>query len=190
MSTPTSAASAAMSTLAQLCASPAIARPQPNDHEASPLSLAPPLHALPHRIVRTFCTSSSRADTGPDAPPLHPAMRSLPLRERAGRLARDTTTRLQPTRGHLREKEARIVRSCPPASSPLRVLIPLAPPGDHRLVAIMPVTSGSGTEGPAGSGVNGLTPGPLRLLGRLTPAGQGPAVDDTRLPPPPFTIAS
>jgi hypothetical protein len=31
-------------------------------------------------------------------------------------------------------------------------------------------------EGPGGSGVNGLTPGPLRLLGRLSPAGPGPAV--------------
>jgi hypothetical protein len=43
--------------------------------------------------LRIFCTGSSRAVNGPDAPPLHPAMRSLslslPLRERAGRLARD-----------------------------------------------------------------------------------------------------
>ena len=35
-----------------------------------------------------------------------------------------------------------------------------------------------------GSGVNGLTPGPLRLLGQLSPAGQGPAADNTRLPLP------
>jgi hypothetical protein len=33
--------------------------------------------------------------------------------------------------------------------------------------------TGSGPEGPTGLGVNGLTLGPLRLLGQLTPAGQG-----------------
>lgn len=46
---------------------------------------------------------------------------------------------------------------------------------------------GSPSEGPGGSRVNGLTPGSLRLLGRLTPAGQGPAVDYARIPLPPLT---
>jgi hypothetical protein len=49
------------------------------------------------------------------------------------------------------------------------------------------VASGSRSEGPAGSGVNGLTPGPLRLLGRLSPAGQRPAACDAHLPLPPIT---
>jgi hypothetical protein len=35
--------------------------------------------------------------------------------------------------------------------------------------------------GPDGSGVNGWTQGPLRFLGRLSSAGQRPAVSDTRL---------
>jgi hypothetical protein len=51
---------------------------------------------------------------------------------------------------------------------------------------IVTVASGSRPEGPDGSGVNGLTPVPLRLLGRLLPAGQEPATDDTRLPLPRF----
>ena len=47
---------------------------------------------------------------------------------------------------------------------------------------IVTMASGSRPEGPDGSGVNGLTPGPLRLLGRLSPAGQVPAAGHTRLP--------
>ena len=38
---------------------------------------------------------------------------------------------------------------------------------------LVTVASGSCREGPDGSGVNGLTLGPLRLLGRLAPAGRG-----------------
>jgi hypothetical protein len=64
------------------------------------------------------------------------------------------------------------VRS-PPASSPLRVPIRPAPPRIHPLAVIVTVASGSRPEGPDGSGVNGWTLGPLRLLGRLSPAGQG-----------------
>jgi hypothetical protein len=56
------------------------------------------------------------------------------------------------------------------------------PPQYIVCVAIITVVSGSLSEGPDGSGVNCLIPGPLRLLGRLSLAGQGPAVCDTYLP--------
>ncbi|MEA2712334.1 MAG: hypothetical protein QOK27_295 [Gemmatimonadales bacterium] len=111
------------------------------------------------------------------------ALAPAPLRERAGRLARDTGVWL--CRGDVRERKARIVRSRPPpASSPLRVPIRPAPPRNDSWVVIVTVPRRSRPEGPDGSGVNGLTPGPLRLLGRLSPAGQGPAVGDARLPLP------
>jgi hypothetical protein len=71
-----------------------------------------------------------------------------------------------------------------PASSPLRVPIRPAPPSIDPWVTIITVANGSPPEGPDGSGVNGLTPGPLRPLGRLSPAGHGPAEGDARLPRP------
>jgi hypothetical protein len=80
--------------------------------------------------------------------------------------------------------------AAPPASSPRRVPIRPAPPRTDRWMAIITVARGSRPEGPDGSGVNGLTLGPLRLLGGLSPAGQGPAVSDTRLPLPPLAAAT
>jgi hypothetical protein len=55
--------------------------------------------------------------------------------------------------------------AAPPASSPLRVPIRPAPPRTDRRVVIISVASRARPEGPDGSGVNDLTPGPLRLLG-------------------------
>ena len=52
------------------------------------------------------------------------------------------------------------MRSRPPASSPLRVPIRPALPRIDPWVVIVTVASGSRPEGPDGSGVNGLTPGP------------------------------
>ena len=63
------------------------------------------------------------------------------------------------------------MRSRPPASSPLRVPIRPAPPRIHRHAMIVTVASESRPEGPDGSGVNGLTLGPLQLL-RLAIAGR------------------
>jgi hypothetical protein len=63
--------------------------------------------------------------------------------------------------------------AAPPASSPLRVPIRPAPPRIHPLAVIVTVARRSRPAGPDGSGVNGLTLGPLRLLGRLSPAGLG-----------------
>ena len=64
----------------------------------------------------------------------------------------------------------------PPASSPLRVPTRPVPPRVIIEVVIVTVASWLLAEGPDGSGVNGWTLGPLRLLGRLLPAGQEPAV--------------
>ena len=60
------------------------------------------------RAVRTFCTSSSRADTARTRRRLlRPALAPAPLRERAGRLARDTVARCGGCRGCVRDREAR-----------------------------------------------------------------------------------
>jgi hypothetical protein len=139
------------------------------------------------RAVRTFFTSSSRADTVRTRRRcirLCARSRSAPrARRAAGARHEDPASTHQwspPGQGG-----APLCGAASPASSPLRVLLPPAPPRNDRRAVIMPVARGSGTEGPAGSGVNGLTPGPLRPLGRLTPAGQGPAVENARLPLPP-----
>jgi hypothetical protein len=60
----------------------------------------------------------------------------------------------------------------PPASSPLTRPDPCGPSA-RRLWAAIVTVAGDHVEGPHGSGVNGWTPGPLPLLGRLSPAGQG-----------------
>jgi len=60
---------------------------------------------------------------GPDAPPLHPAMRSLPLRERAGRLARDKVGPVEDLQW-LRPGEGGAHCAEPPPS-----VQPAAPPG-------------------------------------------------------------
>jgi hypothetical protein len=63
--------------------------------------------------VRTLCTSSSRADTARTRRRyIRPALAAASLRERAGRLARDTELWL--CCDGVREREARIVRSRPP----------------------------------------------------------------------------
>jgi hypothetical protein len=97
------------------------------------------------RHVRTFYTSSSRADTARTRRRLlRPALAPAPLRERAGRLARDTGLWL--CRGGVREREARIVRSRPPSVKPAARPDPTGPSvhrsfgGDRRRG--MQVTSG------------------------------------------------
>jgi hypothetical protein len=52
------------------------------------------------------------------------------------------------------------------------------------VIAHLTVASGVLSVGPDGSGVNGLTPGPLCLLGRLSAAGQGLPQMTPRLPHP------
>jgi hypothetical protein len=78
------------------------------------------------------------------------------------------------------------VRSRPPSVQPAARPDPPGPSAVRSLAVVVTVAGAPCPEGPAGSGVNGLTPGPLRLLGRLSPAGQGPAEGDTRRPLPPF----
>jgi hypothetical protein len=80
--------------------------------------------------------------------------------------------------------------AAPPASSPLARPDPPGPSAFQLLSSDRRVAGQSRTEGPDGSGVNGLTLGPLRLLGRLSPAGHGPAVEDTRLPLPLYVTAT
>jgi hypothetical protein len=124
------------------------------------------------RALRTFCTSSSRADTARTRRRLlRLALAPAPLRERAGRLARDTGCGR--CCGCVREREARIVRSRPPASSPLRVPIPPAPPPRSPLGCNHRGARWVESEGPAESEVNGLTLGPLRLLGRRCRQARG-----------------
>jgi hypothetical protein len=65
------------------------------------------------------------------------------------------------------------VRSRPPNVKPATRPDPSGPSAHRSWVVIVTVASGLGPKGPDGPGVNGLTPGPLRLLGRLSPAGQG-----------------
>jgi hypothetical protein len=69
----------------------------------------------------------------------------------------------------------------PPACSWLHVSIRPVPPRIGRWTVIV-VARGSRPEGR--TGVNGLSLGSLRLLGRLPPPGQRPAVGSTRLPLP------
>ena len=110
------------------------------------------VHRLRRNPVRTFCTSSSRAERpGRTAAASGYALAPAPLRERAGRLARDTRARLWLRPG---EGSAHCAES---------------PPKHQARCA-------------SRSGVDGLTPGPMRLLGRRSPAGQWPAVGHTRLP--------
>jgi hypothetical protein len=117
-------------------------------------------------VVQTFFSMEQAGPTRPGRAAAASGFALAPasLRERAGRLARDTGLWL--CCGCVREREAQIVRSRPPpASSPLRVPIRPAPPRVDRLGSNQHCGSGSCPEGPGGSGVNGLTPGPLRLLG-------------------------
>ncbi|MGH8605501.1 MAG: hypothetical protein ACREXR_22735, partial [Gammaproteobacteria bacterium] len=60
----------------------------------------------------------------------------------------------------VREREARIVRSLPPNVKPAARPDPSGPPRIDRWEVSVTVASGSPLEGPDGSGVNGLTPGP------------------------------
>jgi len=128
----------------------------------------------PFRSVMTFCTVSSRADTARTRRRLfRPALAPASLRERAGRLARDTVARMcgccVVASGTGRRG---LCGAAPPASSPLTRPDPCGPSA-RRLWAVIFTVAGDHVEGPHGSGVNGWTPGPLRLLGRLSPAGQG-----------------
>jgi hypothetical protein len=75
------------------------------------------------------------------------------------------------------------VRSRPPNVKPAARPDPSGPSADRSLGSDRHHGRGSRPEGPDGSGVNGLTPGPLRLLGRALPAGQWPAGEDARLSP-------
>jgi hypothetical protein len=71
-----------------------------------------------------------------------------------------------------------------PASSPLRVWIAPVPPRVDRQALIITVVSGIRPEGPVRSGVNGLNPGPLRLLGRRCRQARGlPQVAHASLSP-------
>lgn len=79
------------------------------------------------------------------------------------------------------------MRSGPPSVQPATRSDPTGPSAGHSLSSSLALISGSGSEGPVGSEVNGWTPGPLPLLGRRSPAGQGPAANDTRLPDPALT---
>ncbi|SRR5579884_4078347 len=91
--------------------------------------------------VRTVDATSSRADTARTRRRyLRPALAPAPIRERAGRLARDMGFWL--CFDCVREREARIVRSHPPASSPLRVPIPPAPAQVYRWALIVAVSCG------------------------------------------------
>jgi hypothetical protein len=78
------------------------------------------------------------------------------------------------------------VRSRPPSVKPAARPDPPGPSAHHSRGVIVTVTSGSRPEGPGGSGVNGLTPGPLRLLGRRCRQARGLLRVDTRLPLPLF----
>ncbi len=125
---------------------------------------------------------------GPDAPPLAPAYARSRFAPRARRAAGArhgvvVVLWLCPGEGGAHCAEPPPQRQARCASRSLRPLR-----RTDRLTVIVTVASGSRPEGPEGSGVNGLTPGPLRLLGRLSPAGQGPAVGDTRLPLPLFAV--
>jgi hypothetical protein len=134
--------------------------------------------------VRTFCTASSRADTARTRRRfLRPALAPAPLRERAGRLARDTVGPvwtlqwLSPGEGGAHFAEP------PPSVQPAARPDPSGPSVRRFWVVVVTVPSWSHSEGPDGSGVNGLTPGPLRLLGRLS--GRPEACRGLRAPPSP-----
>jgi hypothetical protein len=70
------------------------------------------------------------------------ALAPAPLRERAGRLARDTGDWSWTLEWLRLEREARIMRSRPPASSPLRVPIRPAPPRMTVCAVVVTVTRG------------------------------------------------
>ena len=113
---------------------------------------------------------------GPDAPPLlRPALAPALLRERAGRLARDTAARMW-TLAWLRPgQEGANCAEPPPSVKPADASRSRQPLRRNCCFAVsMPLRAGRLRRGLAGSGVHGLTLGPLRLLGRRPPAGQGP----------------
>jgi hypothetical protein len=64
------------------------------------------------------------------------------------------------------------VWSRPPSVKPASASRSVRPLPINHWATLVTVASGSRPEGPDGSGVNGLTLGPLRLLDRLSPAGQ------------------
>jgi len=108
--------------------------------------------------VRTFYTTSSRADTARTRRRLlRPALAPAPLRERAGRLARDTVTRMIDVvvvaSGTARRA---LCGAAPPASSPLRV--PIRPALCASLVGDCPLNDW-GTCGAGRIGSKRLDPG-------------------------------
>jgi hypothetical protein len=112
--------------------------------------------------VRTFYTTSSRADTARTRRRLlRPALAPAPLRERAGRLARDTVARmgmllwLRPGQGSADCAEPYPQPQARCASRSVRPLMCV-----NLYAVIVTVVSGSGRDGPDGSGVNSLTLGP------------------------------
>jgi hypothetical protein len=68
------------------------------------------------------------------------------------------------------------VRSRPPNVKPAARPDPASPSAGLLLSGESDADEWVACGGAGGIGSNGLTPGPLRLLGRLSPAGQGPAV--------------
>ncbi len=113
---------------------------------------------------------------GPDAPPLAPAMRSLPLRS-ASAPGGSRVTRGCGCGGVASGRRRRgLCGAAPPASSPLRAPIRPAPPridrwsGDHHRGTW--VTSG----GAGRIGSKRLDPGAPATPRPALPAGQGPAV--------------
>jgi hypothetical protein len=137
--------------------------------------------------VRTFCTVLSRADTARTRRRLLRLCARCRFAPRARRAARARHGGPDVLLSWLRPEEGGAHYAEPPPQRPARYRVPIraAPPQHDRWAVIATVASGSRPEGPHGSGVNGWTPGPLRLLSRPLPAGQGPAADDTRLPLPP-----
>ena len=107
---------------------------------------------------------------GPDAPPLHPASaRSrLRLRERAGRLARDEGVNPRDMRGVVvaSGRGRRGLCGAAPSVKPAARPDPTSPSAGGSLGT----DHYGGERGPCGGaggiGSNGLTLGPLRLLGR------------------------
>ena len=122
---------------------------------------------------------------GPDTPRyIRLALAPAPLRERAGRLARDTVARCGGCRGCVRDREARIVRSRPPSVKPAARLDRTGPSAgrssstDHH---------GGKRHTSGGAGAirsERLEPGAPTTPRPALPAGQGPAASGSRLPLP------
>ena len=140
-------------------------------------------------MVQSFFSMVKPGRHGPDAPPLAPASarsRSAPRARRAAR-AGHGWVRGGVVRGCVREREARIVRSRPPSLKPAARPEPAGPSGGPALSGNR--CGGGWVEfgGAGGLGSKRLDPGALRLLGRLSPAGQGLPWSAPRLPLPLIT---